>query len=193
MYGILGEDTSDVDTLDVLVRRLQEKHQQAITKNFKKGHKGCGELLNNGWRTLDEWQRRGCTRFIVAQDADQKDTNSVRDEISQKIIRRSIVKASCVCVVVPVQEIEAWLLADLSKAINLFSGWKPENIASPETITKPKEHLEKLSRQANGKPRYKHATDNSKLAEYVDLDLVSKRCQSFKPLENLIMTGTGNL
>lgn len=192
MYGILGEHDSDVKTLDVLIGRLQQKHNQSITRNLKKGFTGAGTLKNDGWKTLREFARRGCGKFLVAQDADGKNVDEIRDGIVKEIIKPSGI-IGCVCIVVPVQEIEAWLLADILAVSKLFRGWKPKEITSPEYILKPKEHLEKLSRQANEKPRYIHTKHNPQLAQHVNLDLVSKRCQSFKPLENLIMTGKGNL
>lgn len=192
MYGILGEDTSDVDTLDILIRRLQAQHKLAITQNLKKGYKGSGELLKKGYRTLEEWKRRGCTKFLVVQDADQKDVNIVHAEIAKNIVYPSGI-AIGICIVIPVQEIEAWLLADIQKASLIFTSWKPKAVTNPESIPKPKEHLEKLSRQANGKPRYIHATHNKQLAEHVSLELLAKRCPSFKPLEDLVIRGKGNL
>jgi hypothetical protein len=192
LYGILGEHASDVDTLDILIRRLQEKHRQSVTQNLKKGYTGSGTLKNEGWKALREFNRRGCARFLVAQDADQKDVGEIRAEIIRKIIKPAGI-TGCVCIIIPVQEIEAWLLADILAVSKIFTGWKPKEVASPESIAKPKEYLEKLSRQVNEKPRYIHAKHNAQLARYVDLDLVTKRCQSFKPLENLVVNGRGNL
>lgn len=191
MYGILGEDDSDVDTLDILIRRLQNKHKLTATQNFKKGYKGTGKLHNDGWRALGEWSRRGCAKFVIAQDADEKNVDIIRTEIVKNIIKRSGITA-CMCIVVPVQEIEAWLLADITKASLIFGGWKPKDERNPESIRNPKEYLEKLSRQANGKPRYSHAKDNKRLAENIDLELLVQRCPSFKPLENLVVRGEAN-
>lgn len=43
MYGVLGEDKSDVATLKVLIRRLANDEKVSI-----KGYDGCGEMLRKG-------------------------------------------------------------------------------------------------------------------------------------------------
>ncbi|MGZ8247460.1 DUF4276 family protein [Methylomagnum sp.] len=188
----MGEDKSDVETIKVLIHRLHEKHGIPKTQIRGTGYTGIAELLKHGARGLTSLAHIGCAKFVVVCDADQKDVAIIRGKISEKIIRPSKT-SGCVCIVIAVQEIEAWLLADIQAVSQIFTGWKPKEIPSPESIASPKEYLEKLSRKDNGKPRYSHATHNPQLAQHVNLDLVSHRCQSFKPLENLIMTGKGNL
>ena len=48
------------------------------------------------------------------------------------------------------------------------------------------EHLEKLSRASNHRPRYSHATHNERLAKYVNLDKVYRKCPSFRPLQSFV-------
>ena len=188
MYGVLGEDKSDFETLKILVQRLVGKKKVCFQG---KGYTGCGELLKKGGKDLKLLSDMGCTRFIIAHDADQRDVNEVRLKLIDKIVRPSGVKKS-ICLLVPVQEIEAWLLADIEAVTNIFTGWNPKPEASPESKPRPKEYLEKLSRDASGSPRYRHPTHNPHLAKHIDLTTVSNRCKSFRPLEEFVNNGKGN-
>jgi hypothetical protein len=100
-----------------------------------------------------------CQRFIICYDADGPDPEPKRAEARKLIVKPSGFTDDC-CVVVPVQELEAWILADIECAFNLFTSWHPKPIPNPEAISSPKEHLEKLSRDSKRKPRYSHATHN---------------------------------
>ena len=62
MYGILGEDKSDVATLKVLVRRLA--HDDSVSIKTK-GYGGCGEMLRKGGKQLKLFVRLGCNRLIL--------------------------------------------------------------------------------------------------------------------------------
>jgi hypothetical protein len=90
------------------------------------------------------------------------------------------------CVLIPVQEIEAWILADIQAVTKIFSGWLPDEIHNPEAIPSPKEHLEALSRQANRRPRYSHAVHNPRVAQHLDLEKVYRKCPSFRPLKDFV-------
>ena len=105
----------------------------------------------------------------------------------REIVRPSGLDEHC-CVVIPVQELEAWILADLASASNVFKSWKPKPINNPETISDPKEHLIKLSLAENNKPRYSHALHNERLAKYIDLKTVAMKCPSFRTLEKFVTT-----
>ena len=223
---MLGEDDSDIQTLRVLIRRLANDETLPIRG---KGFDGCGKLLKDGWKFLKTLPELGCTRFIIAHDADQRDTNKVKRELIDKIIKPSGVKTSICLLLVPVQEIEAWLLADIEAVSNIFKQWQPKPELNPESIVHAKEHLEKLGRLAvsvhsplgarasrplkwrprwprsqekaggserlrlaGGRPRYLPATHNPQLAKHIDLTKVSKRCPSFRPLEEFVKQGKSN-
>jgi hypothetical protein len=178
VYGILGEDSSDVATLKILVRRLARNE----SLRFKgMGYSGCGEMLRKGARQLRDFQNRGCTRFIVCHDADGPDPGPKRELVRDRIIKPSGISGDY-CIVVPVQELEAWILADIECATAIFSSWKPIAIHNPESIARPKEHLESLSRSSNQKPRYSHAVHNERMARHLDLAKVSRKCPAFREL-----------
>ncbi len=183
MYGILGESQSDVNTLRVFVRRIADNDLLSIKA---KGYEGCAEMLRKGARQLDLFADLGCSRFIVCYDSDGADPATRRKKVEDEIVKKSSSAHPC-CVVVPVQELEAWLLADIECATNIFSSWKPAPILNPEAIPSPKEHLEKLSRANNRRPRYAHSTHNERMAKYIDLQKVHQACPSIRPLFQFVL------
>lgn len=183
VYAVLGEDDSDAQTLKVLVRRLaNDDHLPIKCKSFS----GYGEMLRKGRRCIDVLERLGCTHAVVCCDADGPDGASRRREITEKIVATTRLAAKC-GIVVAVQELEAWILADISAVRHLFSSWCPEALSGePERVSSPKEYLEKLSRQQNKRPIYAHATHNPQVAKYLDLDVLYRRCPSFRPLKAFV-------
>ncbi len=189
MYGIIGEDRSDVDTLKVLIRRLSSDDSVPIKG---KGFTGCGEMLKKGARQFRLFQGLGCSRFLVCYDADNEEPFRRHQEVLERIVRPSAIISPLCCIVVPVQAMEAWILADIAAAQRLFSGWKPDPVPNPEGIRKPKQHLEKLSRDARHRPRYIHAIHNPQVARHLDLDKIQQKCPSFQPLADFVRDGVAN-
>jgi hypothetical protein len=59
-----------------------------------------------------------------------------------------------------VYELEAWILADIAAVTKIFTSWLPQPISGiPEAIPDPKEHLIRLSKQAN-EPRIREHSPN---------------------------------
>jgi hypothetical protein len=162
MYGVIGEDTSDTETLRVLIRRITQD-PKLIVKT--KGYGGCGEMLTKGTKQIRSFQELGLTRFVVCYDADGDDPAERLEELMTRVIRPARCIASC-CAVIPVQELEAWILADIEAVTNIFRYWIPRPISSPEQIQNPKEHLTRLSRAQNKKPIYDYVTHNEQVAKY---------------------------
>lgn len=182
MYAILGEDESDVSTLKVLVRRLAGNARMRVGT---KGYGGCAELLKKGTKQIQLFHALGHERFIVCHDADGPDPSPKRKLVESRIIEPSGIGDRC-CVVIPVQELEAWILADIECAPKIFQSWQPKEISSPETIARPKEHLEHLSRDGKPRPRYNHTAHNERMAEHLDLEKVFRKCPSFRILAKFV-------
>jgi hypothetical protein len=185
VYGVIAEDPSDIDTLRVLIRRLSNNSGLPLKG---KGYGGCGEMLRKGASQLKLFADLGCKRFIICYDADGPDATARRQELVDRIIAPTgIVRASCLALV-PVQEIEAWILADVHQAVpHVIPSWKPAEVSGPESIASPKEHLEQLSRGSNKKPRYVYTIHNSRVAAFLNFPTVLKKCKSFRPLEKFIV------
>lgn len=191
MYGVLGEDKSDVSTLKVLIRRLAGNESLTI---HGKGFDGCAQLMRKGAVHLSMFARKpiNCQKFVVCYDADGQDPTARRNEVVSKVFAASGIDAKC-CAVIPVQELEAWILADLSAVSKVIKSWAPtENFPNPEMQASPKELLERLSRDSRRIPRYSHAVHNEKVARFLDLKRLEDRCPSFRPLKEFVVYGVSN-
>ena len=186
-YGILGEDPSDVATLCALVRRIAAEKGLRAPSFAPKGYAGWAKMFEKGAAQLRAFEAMGCNRVIVCCDADGPDAEAVHRDILTDIFKASGVSLPC-CSVVPVQEIEVWLLADLKAVTQVIKSWKPgKPIASPEAVPSPKEHLIKLTRDPKThRARYSPPVHNERVAEYLSLGAVGKKCPSFRPLAEFI-------
>jgi hypothetical protein len=185
VYGVLGENNSDTATLKELIRRIAADDRLPI---MTKGYEGGAEMLRKGAVQLQLFADLDCNRFVICYDADHNDPELCRRLIHERVVLKSGIALPC-CVVIPVQELEAWILADIEAAKNIFTSWSPEPVRSPELIESPKEHIEKLSRDAKRKPRYSHATHNERMAKHIDLGKVHSACPSFRPLYDFVRMG----
>ena len=189
MYAVLGEDKSDVETIKELIFRIANNRSLTIKCH---GYSSCGEMLRKGAMQLQMFKEIGCKRFIICYDSDRADPEERKQSIIDDIIKPAGFDA-IFCALVPIQEIEAWILADINAVTNIIKGWAPtKEITNPESIQDPKEHLEKMSRERQ-RPRYSHAIHNPKIAKYLNIQLVAKRCPSFLPLMNIVSHGKGNI
>jgi hypothetical protein len=189
MFGILGEDDSDVAVIDTLVKKIANNNG---LRNRPRGYSGCGELLSKGARGIKALNDVGYKKFIICYDADRSNPAERYSEIVNRIIKPAGV-ASSFCAIVPVQEIEAWLLSDLRAIKKIFSSFHFEKEHSnPENQNDPKEFLEKILRKSNNKPCYVSAAHNSKIAAHIDLKALAERCPSSLPLFDFVQTGIGN-
>ncbi|MCG8587464.1 MAG: DUF4276 family protein [Pirellulales bacterium] len=182
--AVVAEDRSDVEAIQVLVKRIADQPSLQVKG---KGCDGCGDLLKKGAAILKRFAERGAKRFIICADADGTDPKPVRKQVEDRVVRPSGLEKTCI--VIPVQEFEAWVLADISAVTKIFSSWKPKEIGNPEAVESPKEHLERLSRDGKARPRYSHAMHNAKVAEHLDLDVVYKKCKSFRTLHKFVCNG----
>jgi hypothetical protein len=183
MFGILGEDESDFKTLKVLVRRLVGQS----TKVQGGGYDGCDELLRRGANDIrGMWQAGDARHFIVCHDADGRDPTQTKQKVMERVVQKSGLNESC-CIVVPTEEIEAWILADLDAVRRLMRKFPQRaEIKSPECVCKPKEYLEHISADSRGKKLYDHSRHNEKVAMRLDLAIVRKKCPSYGPFEDFV-------
>lgn len=177
-YGVLAEADSDANTIAVIVRRLTLRDNLPIAREV---FNGKSLLFKKGAAALRVLAMRGVAKAIVCVDADGPTDADVRNRIEREIIRASSVEFPAAAIV-PVQEIEAWILADIVSVQRIFTSWRPKAEQNPEAIASPKERLVSLSRDQRARPRFDPKVHNEQIARYLDLEVVARRCPSFRRL-----------
>jgi hypothetical protein len=178
--GVIAEDKSDVAVIKTLIERLRNG---PISIRHFVGN-GCGKIVGKSDAWSKELFRFGCKYLVVVHDLDRNNRGELEAKLKRAVAGSPI---SQKLVVIPVQEIEAWLLSDeigISKFFNLKSRLK--SIASPEAVQDPKEKLAKLIFQSTGgKRRYVNSIHNEGIARVVSL-IKLRGCASFRPLEKFV-------
>lgn len=180
--GMIAEDESDIDVLKILAKGLTNRNLSVE----KFVGKGCGKFpkKTSGWCKV--LCQKGCKSIVLVRDRDRNDENVLRRDLEKLISDLGL--QEIVAVVIPCEELEAWLLSDLSAlrvAMNLST--VPKQIAHPETIKSPKEHIAKLVRQhSKNDKKYVNSVHNSVIAKSLDVSRISQRCPSFRRFEQFI-------
>jgi hypothetical protein len=174
--GIIAEDVSDVDVIKEILKKY-------LGNNFsikKFVGNGCGKMRNK----CDAWAkllvRQGCEHIFIFHDRDDNCEESLRSELNKKVDQKTYPAS---LIVIPVKELEAWLLSDvdaISKAFNLKKTPKKS-----ESINSPKEHLRDIVWLNNEKKRYVNTIHNKKIAEALLLDNL-RTCRSFDSFDKYI-------
>jgi hypothetical protein len=183
VIGIIGEDKSDVASLKLLTKRISGRSD---LKFKPKSANGCGALMRKCTAWADLLFNGGCDLLIVAHDSDKNDPQEIAEKLKAKLISSLFTNH---VVVVPTQEIEAWLLSDplaIKKAMKLD---KLPNIKSNiESIVDPKEYLEVIvDRFSNGRRTYNYTLDNDKIASIISFNEIRKKCASFNTFFDYIV------
>lgn len=176
MFAILAEDGSDKEVLTHIVRRFFGNEGLTIKG---KGYDGCGALIRKGARDIKAWAAMGIDRFIICHDADANAPQEIRRKIEASVVTAANFKGVH-CIAIPVEEIEAWLIADEVAINQVIPSFRFAGHPHPEQISNPKEWLISQSRKANGKPLYSPATFNAAVAKHLRHDVVAIKCPSFK-------------
>ena len=187
VYGVLGEDRSDKETIQAILRNLKDDLNLVV---HGRGFKGKGNLLNDGARELRSLRER-CGRFVICLDADEENPDELRKRVETLIVHPAGVPLDC-CIAVPVRAIEAWIMADIDGALRFWkphADWCPGEIKSPERLDDPKSELVRLSRQGQVRPRYNPPIHNPQIAGYLNQDRVAAKCPSFRPVRDFVQAG----
>lgn len=176
MFAILAEDDTDAEVLKRILRRRLQSDRIPVKQ---KGYEGCAPLCRKGARDVRRWMSAGVTHFIICHDADGEAPEQIRKRVVQTVLEPSGF-GGAVCIAVPVEEIEAWMIADEAAINAVFRSFDFQGHPKPESIPSPKEWLRKQSRAANGKPLYSTSTFNPAIAKHLRLDVVAAKCPSFK-------------
>lgn len=178
MFAVLAEDKSDADVITQLIRRHLANQSLPVKP---KGYEGCATMCRKGARDIKSWVRSGIgvSRVVVCHDADCNSPADVRTKVLREVIEPSGFDGPA-CIVVPVQEIEAWIIADEQAINKVIPKFRFKGHPLPESINNPKEWLRAQSRAARSKPLYSSTTFNPAVAERLSLEVVAKKCPSFR-------------
>lgn len=193
MYVVIGEASSDIECLKILIRLLAKNESIPIEG---KGYRSCGDMLNKGAALLKPYgKQKEFRKFIVCYDRDKDSSQKRYEQVVSKIIKPSGIKKpeNLICILIPTEEIEAWILADIQAVSKVFSSWKPKKeFLHPETIANPKETLESLINEDKPRPLYTDTSNNKQIMKYLNLDIVKKKCPSFVELAEFVESNKSN-
>jgi len=179
--GVIAEDKSDVDVLYELTCKITEEADFSF-KMFV-GH-GCGKLRRKCTAWAENLVRRGCSHLVVLHDLDNNIESELRAYLSSRV---SDIGFDGYIILIPVREIESWLLTDALAIKSAFHMRKqPVLPGEPEKIMHPKEKLRDIVWNST-KKHYVNAIHNKKIASEIKIVRANK-CQSFKPYPIFIST-----
>jgi hypothetical protein len=172
--GVLAEEKNDIDVLYQLTCKVIDERSFRFSKFV--GH-GCGKLRRKCSAWAQNLLRRGCRYLVVMHDLDREDESALRQQL-EGAIRGLSYDASLI--LIPIEELEAWLLCDAHALKRVFSMKKlPRTPIHPEGITGPKEHLRSLVKKSCGK-YYFNTIHNEKIASNMTVANLES-CPSFSP------------
>jgi hypothetical protein len=180
--GIIAEDDSDVQTIDILIGKIAAS-PYSIT-SFKGD--GCGKIIGKCRAWSQSLLKQGCQYLLVVHDLDSARKQELLAKLKDAL---GVSPIANYALIVPVREIEAWLLADhaaIKKAMKIKVSLN--SVVNPEAIQHPKEFLGRLiyTKSAHSR-RYVNAIDNVKIAsQCIPNNLM--RCPSFVDFHNFVAT-----
>lgn len=174
--GIIAEDKSDFESLKIIIHKINNRSYK-----FKPMvGRGAGRIISKCHAWSNSLKLSGCTRLVLLQDSDGKSPESLKKTLNAALspcpIKDNII-------VIAVEELEGWLLSDKKAIHTVFcnSGKLPLEMASPENISNPKEHLTKFVKSAY-KKTYINTVHNVRIAKEIDIQKIKSKCSSFAEL-----------
>ena len=179
--GVIAEEYNDIDVIYQFTCKLTPENTFSFSTFVAHG---CGRLRNKCQAWSHNLIRRGCTNLVVIHDLDDKEENALRLELENSV---RDTPCSGRIILVPVFEIEAWLLSDPLALQQTFNMKKEPKISQhPETIRHPKEYLGDIVWKYS-KKRYINTIHNKRIASILRIKELLI-CRSFTPYPVFIRT-----
>jgi hypothetical protein len=171
--GIIAEDISDVRVLSQLTRRMVRPKKIGF-KQFV--GRGCGKIMRKCRAWAEILVRQGCLWVVVVHDCDRNEERALRQKLEEAIAG---VNTRASIVLIPVREIETWLLFDPNAIASAFrEGKKPRLPGNPESLQDPKKILGEIVWKTYRK-QYLNTVHNEIIAKNLDPQFLN-RARSFK-------------
>ena len=181
--GLVVEGIYDEAALIELVRKCSPSEVNVICRPcgsaFQLMKKFPGFL--ESFRHVKEGLAVDCA--IVIRDADHKNPRDLIARMETRISGRHYPFSRHLLVIV--QELEAWLLAD-DEALSSVTGRPQHRIPNPETVNDPKARLEKILSDAE---IVYTAEVARRIAAAASADVLSVRCPSFRRFKDAVASG----
>ena len=175
--GVIAEEQNDVDVLYEFTSKLIAENKFKFSKFV--GH-GCGMLRRKCGAWAKNLASRGCTHLVVMHDLDNRNEAELRRELCD-----AIKKFDNSLILIPILELEAWLLCDAVAIKKTFGVTKHlKTPANPERVVNPKEKLRDIVYKSC-KKRYINTIHNKKIAAAIQVKHL-KACSSFSSYPNFI-------
>jgi len=177
--GVIAEDRSDVEVVTAILAKYMARNTFSVRPFVGNG---SGKVKQK----CDSWSRllfsSGCEHVFLFHDLDRNNESLLRKSLEKKLPPRDFPNS---LIVIPIEEIEAWLLSDAEAIQHVFSLPKaPKKIADCQSVISPKEKLAKIV-WFTGRKRYVNTIHNKKISEQVSLSNL-KRCSSFIGLDKYL-------
>src|SRR5437870_1552366 len=104
--GVIAEEKNDIEVLYEYTTKLVAENSFTFAQFV--GH-GCGKLRWKCRAWAENLVRRGCAHLVIIHDSDGGDESKLREELEKQI---RTIEAKLFVVLIPIEEVEAWLLAD---------------------------------------------------------------------------------
>ena len=177
--GVIAEDVSDVS---VAKKLLQKRATKSFQVKHHIGH-GCGTIVAKCGNWAKNLSDRGCSLLILLHDLDEKNLATLRANLHAALTVSPIKK---IAVVIPVREMEAWLLSDgaaIAKALNISKEIPP--VGEPERQPDAKKKLgELIYKTSEKKVTYVNTIHNEKIANEIALEAIRAKCPSFAAFDD---------
>src|SRR5579872_6564106 len=108
--GLIAEDRSDIEVIKTLIEKIVPNRKPSYSQ---RSGGGCGRVMRKATSWAEDLYRVGCNLLIIFHDLDRKNFKELESSLKSKI-KDCLIKYKVV--VIPIEEIEAWLLTD-SEAI----------------------------------------------------------------------------
>lgn len=183
LYGFIGEDNSDVDAFEVILSKYIPKEKFRLKRFVGKGH-GKISAKVKAWTEI--LLNEGCKAVFIVQDLDEYKFKDLKKSLEEKI--KSLNTKNNILVIIPIKELEAWLLTDpkvLQDVFNFLS--LPKLPSNPEQCKDPKKEIADIVRKYRQNHRiiYTNTSHNKEILE--KLSLISlRKCSSFEQLHRYL-------